>query len=229
MARRFLGRLRPLALLLLLALFATTVALPPEPADEPVAEHSEDEVKEALASTLYERYQQLNRLLPLALQSFLNPNASSFVPPAAYAPAAEPPRATPGAGDTLRSENFMWRERAYELNGRAESEVARLQALGQAPLQEDGEMRTARTLVIEIATLRREKPAGEDADARERIAQLLLLNIYVDADGARVEGAEASALWLADYVITQINHHQNLPSEQVLRGAFTWAPPPPAA
>ena len=47
MARRFLGRLRPLALLLLLALFATTVALPPEPADEPVAEHSEDEVKEA--------------------------------------------------------------------------------------------------------------------------------------------------------------------------------------
>ena len=25
----------------------TTVALPPEPADEPVAEHSEDEVKEA--------------------------------------------------------------------------------------------------------------------------------------------------------------------------------------
>ena len=70
--------------------------------------------------------------------------------------------------------------------------------------------------------------AGEDADARDRIAQLLLLNIYVDADGARVEGAEASALWLADYVITQINHHQNLPSEQVLRGAFTWAPPPPA-
>ena len=39
--------MRLLALLLLLALFATTVALPPEPADEPVAEHSEDEVKEA--------------------------------------------------------------------------------------------------------------------------------------------------------------------------------------
>jgi len=70
--------------------------------------------------------------------------------------------------------------------------------------------------------------AVESDDPRTEMSQLLLRNVYVDAtDGNPLEGCEPAALWLADYLIAQAAHHEQLPSEQVLSGAFTWAPLPP--
>ena len=68
---------------------------------------------------------------------------------------------------------------------------------------------------------------GSD-DRRGEMSKVLLRNVYVDAEeGGALDGAEEASLWLADYLLAQAAHHAQLPSDAVLRGAFTWAPPPP--
>ena len=61
-------------------------------------------------------------------------------------------------------------------------------------------------------------------DARESISEVLLSTVYASEDGG---AAKHKAVWLADYLIHQMKHHRDLRSEEVIKGAFTWAPPPP--
>lgn len=61
------------------------------------------------------------------------------------------------------------------------------------------------------------------------MAKALLRNIYMGEESALSPPAEPAALWLADYLAAQINHLAELPTEEVRRGRFSWAPLPPHA
>ena len=69
------------------------------------------------------------------------------------------------------------------------------------------------------------------------MSEVLLRNVYVDAEGEPLVDADgqpdpqavAGSLWLADYLLAQRSHLQALPTDDVLKGRLTWAPPPPAA
>ena len=52
---------------------------------------------------------------------------------------------------------------------------------------------------------------------------VLLRNVYADGDGQVTDGAKQGSLWLADYLLVQIEHLKSVPTEEVLLGRISWA------
>mmetsp|Transcript_9182 Transcript_9182/g.23476 ORF Transcript_9182/g.23476 Transcript_9182/m.23476 type:complete len:272 (+) Transcript_9182:26-841(+) len=66
-----------------------------------------------------------------------------------------------------------------------------------------------------------ESNAQED-EIRAELQSVLQRNMYTDAEGDALPGAEAGAAWLTEYVLTQINKHRNAESADVLNGIVQW-------
>jgi hypothetical protein len=75
--------------------------------------------------------------------------------------------------------------------------------------------------------------ALETEEVRDEMAVVLLRNLYVDEEGeplvdehgSPLPDAQAGAIWLADYLLSQIAHQQAIPADEALRGQLTWLPP----